>query len=45
MLAQITVYIELWTKEAAQKYAEKGKKANTSKNAAIQNWNGSHEEL
>lgn len=26
MLAQITVYIELWIKEAAQKYAEKGKK-------------------
>lgn len=26
MLAQITVYIELWIKESAHKYAEKGKK-------------------
>lgn len=26
MLAQITVYSELWIKEAAQKYAEKAKK-------------------
>lgn len=45
MLAQITVYIELWIKEAAQKYAEKSKKLVHQNNIAIQKWTGNHEEL
>lgn len=41
MLAHITLYIELWIKEDAQKYAERVKSLYTS----IQKWNGNHEEL